>query len=57
MIEQGTVDGQPAVLAYVNAKFEPVGKRDATLLVASLADGRKLILEVPRDAPASIEQI
>jgi hypothetical protein len=58
MIERGTVDGQPAILAYVNAMFEPVDKRDATLLVASLADGRKLILKVEKGemAPAAAEE-
>lgn len=44
MIEMGIVDGKKAVLAYVNDKLEPVDKRDATLLVASLEDGRKLFL-------------
>ncbi|HEV7432143.1 MAG TPA: hypothetical protein VGN77_03805 [Steroidobacteraceae bacterium] len=48
MIERGTVDQQPAILSYVNDKFEPVDKHDATLLVASLDDGRKLILVVPK---------
>jgi hypothetical protein len=44
MIERATVDRQPAILSYVNDKFEPVDKRDATLVVASLDDGRKLFL-------------
>jgi hypothetical protein len=43
MIERGTCDGQPAVLAYINDDFEPVDKDEATLIVASLEDGRKII--------------
>jgi len=49
MIETGTVEGQKAVLSYVNDKLEPVDdKRDATLVVASLEDGRKLFLIPPK---------
>ena len=47
MIEQGVVDGHKAWLMYVNDSFEPVDKDDATLLVANLDDGRKLVLRPP----------
>jgi hypothetical protein len=49
VIERGTVDRQPATLSYVSDKFEPVDKRDATLVIASLDDGRKLILVAPKN--------
>jgi len=49
VIEQGTVDGQLATLAYVNDDIEPVDKADATMIVALLEDGRKLFLKVPGD--------
>ena len=49
MIEQGTVDGQPAVLSYVDANMVPVDdKANAVMIVASLADGRKIFLNVPQ---------
>ena len=51
MIERGTVDGHPAVLAYVNDQMEPVAnKRDATMIVASLDDGRKIFLNAAKQS-------
>lgn len=46
MIERGTVDGQDALLTYVNDAFVPVEKRFATLLIALLDDGRKIVLSM-----------
>ena len=52
MIERGTVDGHGAVLSYVNDKLEPVDdKNDATMIVASLDDGRKLFLVADKATP------
>jgi len=47
VIEQGIVDGQLATLAYVNDDIESVDKADATMVIASLEDGRKLFLNMP----------
>ena len=48
MIELGTIDGQPALLNYVDANLVPVDdKADAAMIAAWLEDGRHLFLIVP----------
>jgi hypothetical protein len=43
VIEYGTCDGQPATLAYINEDWLPVAKAAATMIVATLEDGRKIV--------------
>ena len=49
MIERGEVNGQDALLSYVDANFVPVKRKSkATIVVAWLENGRRLVLMVPQ---------
>ena len=59
MIEVGTVDGQRAMLSYLDANLVPVDdKENAVMISAWLDDGRHLFLVVPREeAIDEIDQV
>ena len=47
MIERTNVEGRPATVAYLDDKFNPVDKGNATLIKIRWDDGEQMILAGP----------
>jgi len=47
MIERIIIDGKPATVAYLDDKFNPVGKSEAVLIKVRWDDGEQVMLAGP----------
>ena len=57
MIEQQIIQGEPAVVMYMNDRMEPVDKNKATLIKVSFEQSKRVLFLTPRAAPTGQERL